>query len=349
MWLIALRDLQHRRRQVAVAVLGTSLVFAMALVMAGLSGGFRAEARNTVMSIGGDGLVVKSGTGGPFTTFAGIPDTSVATVAGLPGVTAADPIVAAIQPLVINGEPKIDSHVIGFRPHGLGAPKVVKGRVPERAGEAAADARAGLRIGSEAVAGGRRLTVVGITRGLTYDAGIPNVYLTMEDAQPALFGEAKAINAVAVRGRPTALPAGLKFLDNHGLQKDILRRLSHALAAVDNCRNFLWLVAAVIIGTVTYMSALERLRDFAVLKAVGSSSRQLYSGLALQSVLVALAAAGIGILLERVVATFIPMPTEVPSSAVIILPFVAMVVGLLASITGMQQAVRVDPALAFGG
>lgn len=349
MWLVALRDLQHRRRQVAVAVLGSSLVFAMALVMSGLSGGFRAEARNTVLSLGADGLVVKAGSGGPFTSFSGIPEDTVAQVSALQGVSAADPLVAAIQPLVLPGRrPKVDSHLIGFRAHGLGAPHVVKGKVPDSPGEAAADQRAHLRIGTSFIAGGRHLTVVGITHGLTYDAGIPNVYVTMLDGQPALFGEARAINAVAVRGHPVNLPANLTFMDNTAVQKDILRRLSNALSAVDNCRDFLWLVAAVIIGTVTYLSALERLRDFAVLKAVGGSSRQLYSGLAMQSVLIALAAAGLAILVERGLSRAIPMPTEVPSSALVLLPFAAIVVGLLASLSGMQQALRVDPALAFG-
>ena len=60
----ATSDLRMRSRQFAIAVLGATLVFAMALVMAGLSGSFRAETRRTVAAVGADYFVVPAGTGG---------------------------------------------------------------------------------------------------------------------------------------------------------------------------------------------------------------------------------------------------------------------------------------------
>jgi putative ABC transport system permease protein len=348
-WLLALRDLQHRRRQFAVAVVGSSLVFAMALVLAGLSGGFRAEARNTVEAIGGDGFVVRAGGGGPFSGFSGMPAGMVRAVAALPGVTSAAPLVVTIQPLVpTTGGPKVDSHVVGFSAGDLGSPRAVRGRVPARDGEAAVDSRAKLGIGRQFTLAGRQLTVVGLTSGLSYDAGVPNVYVTLADAQHAAYGSVPTISAVAVRGRPAQLPAGLTYLNGVQAQDDILRHLHNALVAVDNTQAFLWLVAAIIIGTVTYLSVLERLRDFAVLKAVGASSRQLYSGLAVQAVVVAVAAAVLAILTARLLTPVIPMPTDIPMASLVLLPFVAVGVGLIASLTGMQQAIRVDPARAFG-
>ena len=44
---VTLRDLQWRRRRFVIAIVGTSLVFAMTLVLTGLSNGFREEANNT--------------------------------------------------------------------------------------------------------------------------------------------------------------------------------------------------------------------------------------------------------------------------------------------------------------
>jgi putative ABC transport system permease protein len=40
---------------------------------------------------------------------------------------------------------------------------------------------------------------------------------------------------------------------------------------------------------------------------------------------------------------------EIPASAYIALPIVAVAVGLIASLFGLRRAVMVDPALAFGG
>ena len=63
---VTLRDLQWRRRRFVIAIVGTSLVFAMTLVLTGLSNGFRVEANNTVDALGFDAYVVKSGPAGPF-------------------------------------------------------------------------------------------------------------------------------------------------------------------------------------------------------------------------------------------------------------------------------------------
>ena len=41
----------------------------------------------------------------------------------------------------------------------------------------------------------------------------------------------------------------------------------------------LWVVAALVIGSVVYLSALERVRDFAVYKATGWTTRDLATGL----------------------------------------------------------------------
>jgi putative ABC transport system permease protein len=48
MWAITLRDLEFRRRQFAIAVVGAGLAFALALVLTRMSAGFRHEARATV-------------------------------------------------------------------------------------------------------------------------------------------------------------------------------------------------------------------------------------------------------------------------------------------------------------
>ena len=98
-----------------------------------------------------------------------------------------------------------------------------------------------------------------------------------------------------------------------------------------------------------YLSALERTRDFAVFKAIGVPTRSIMSGLALQAVVVTLFAAVTGLILSKFLAPLFPMIVEVPLIAYLALPVLAVVIGLLASVAGLRRAVRVDPALAFGG
>ena len=111
----------------------------------------------------------------------------------------------------------------------------------------------------------------------------------------------------------------------------------------------LWVVAALIVGSVIYLSALERTRDFAVLKAVGVVDASVLAGLCLQAVIVAVVAAVLGGLLSLVLGPLFPMRVVVPTSAFLLLPVIGVLIGLLASAAGMRRAVTIDPALAFGG
>ena len=114
-------------------------------------------------------------------------------------------------------------------------------------------------------------------------------------------------------------------------------------------RILLWVVAAVIIGAVVYLSALERQRDFAVLKAIGTSNRTLLSSLALQAVIVALAAVAIAAVVQVFLAPAFPLKVSVPARAFWQLPLFAVVMALLAGLAGMRRVARSDPALAFAG
>jgi putative ABC transport system permease protein len=43
------------------------------------------------------------------------------------------------------------------------------------------------------------------------------------------------------------------------------------------------------------------------------------------------------------------MRVDIPTLAFVLLPVIAVVIGLLASVAGLRRAITVDPALAFGG
>jgi putative ABC transport system permease protein len=104
-----------------------------------------------------------------------------------------------------------------------------------------------------------------------------------------------------------------------------------------------------VVGSVIYLSALERLRDFAVFKAIGVPTRDIAGGLALQAIVVALLAALVGAVLSLALGPLFPMQVIVPGAAFVALPVIAVLIGLIASATGLRRAASVDPAIAFGG
>jgi len=69
----------------------------------------------------------------------------------------------------------------------------------------------------------------------------------------------------------------------------------------------------------------------------------------MQSVIVALLAALVGAVLSMALGPMFPMQVIVPAAAFVALPVIAVVIGLIASATGLHRAVSVDPAIAFGG
>jgi putative ABC transport system permease protein len=350
-----LRDLQWRARRFIVATIGVALVFAVTLLLSGLSESFHSEARRMLADIGADVWLVRNGLTGPFTMFSPIP-------ADLAEPVRADLAPARADPLVIffsneirhrgNGSTSVHNVlVLGHESGGIGTPVVVDGRSAERSYEAVVDRALGLPVGAQMDLAGFYFTVVGRTEGRTVNAGIPTVFLSLHDARSVGFNNLELSSAIVVRGAGAhpLVHEGLQARSNDEVRVDMLRPLANATTAIRLVQYLLWIVAACIVATLVYLSALERTRDFAVLKAIGHTSRRLVVGLGLQAVLLTLAASGLAYVLAALIAPVFPLPVTVPGRALVLLPFVAVVVGAGASVIGARRAVTTDPTLAFGG
>ncbi|MGZ6979847.1 MAG: ABC transporter permease [Acidimicrobiia bacterium] len=347
MLVAALRDLQWRRRRFLIAVLGTALVFAMTLLLAGLSAAFVNEIDRTITTTGADEWVIAAGATGPFNSSAVLPATALAGARELPGVQAADPFIA-IGATIPGDTPK---HVtmIGAVPGGVGSPAVDDGHAPRGPGEIAVSSRLGKNLGDTVRMGDKTLKVVGIVNGSGLYGGLPNVFLAIKDVQALTFGGAPLSTSIALRGHPTGTLPGARIVTIAQTKKDLLQALGSGRKTINFVAVLLSLVAACIVGSVIYLSALERVRDFAVFKATGTGTAALLGGLAVQAVIVSLIAALVGAALAVVIAPRFPMPAEIPTIAFVLLPIVAVVVGGISSLAGLRRAVTVSPALAFGG
>jgi putative ABC transport system permease protein len=348
MWTIALRNVQFRRRQFLLAVVGTALVFGMALLVTGIREGFRTEAQRMLDGIGAETWAVTSGSAGPFTGAEPMLANTADDLAREAGVRQADPIVIGSRP-VRTGDEFRSVQVIGYRLGGLGAPPPVEGRRVAARGEVVVDKKLGLGVGEALNLAGRPFKVVGLVSDRTFYGGTPSSYIPIEDVQEIVAKGAPLITAVVMEGRPFHAPAGLKIMSEEQVKGDLLRPLGTADRSINTTRILLWIVAAVIVGAVMYMSALERVRDFAVLKAVGGKTRVLVTSLAFEAMVACLAAAGLAVAMAQLLAPTIPLPITITTDAYLALPVVAVVVGVVASLFGVRRAVRTDPALAFSG
>ncbi len=332
-WLVGVRDLQWRRRRFIMAVFATSLVFAITLLLAGFSESFEVEANRLVDELGVDGYVVGEETLGPFMSPRPFATDSVEAIARTPGLTLATPLISTIQP---------DMYLLGLGPGLRSSRGVVNGKVT-------VDARLNLAVGDPIRIGAKTLTVGRVTRDKTVLGGQPVAIVSVADAYDALFAGNRFVTSVAVNGTPTGpLPDGFHYVSRAGAVRDLLRPLNIVRSTIRLVSLLLWLVAAAIVGSVVYISTLERMRDLSVLKAIGASTGDLLAALIAQAVLTALGASVAGIGITYLIAPAFPAAVSLPARLLVLLPTVAVVIGLLASSAGLRRAVRVDPALAMG-
>jgi putative ABC transport system permease protein len=348
MLLAALRDMQWRKRRFVIAILSTAIIFAMTLVLTGLANGFRVEAEQTVDSLGVDLFVVKEGASGPFVGATPFAPVELPRIAAMPGVTVAAPLVYAGGTATL-GEITRNVDIFGAPERGPGMPAVSEGRAPSTPDEVAVSSTLERAVGDEIEIASRTLRIVGIVDNSTALANLPNVFLTTAGAQRLVYGAEPLVASIGIRGTLAQVPAGYHTINRDGAIADLLRPLKVAVNSITIVALMLWIVAALVVGSVIYLSALERLRDFAVFKAIGVPTRNIAAGLAMQAVVIALLAALVGAVLSMALGPLFPMKVIVPAYAFVALPVIAVVIGLIASATGLQRAVSVDPAIAFGG
>jgi putative ABC transport system permease protein len=345
MWLISLRDLQWRHRRFLIAVVAAGLAFGLTVTMSGLMNHIRLESTRIVGMFHADAWVVAHGTGGVFSTSKMVPAAAADTIASTPGVREASPLLILRSTVA-----ERDVNVVGYQPRSMTEPShVASGRVASAPGEAMVDRSLGLAVGDHVRFGGRSFPVVGVLTNTSFYFGTPTVFLPIRDVQSTLLSGQPLASTIVVKGQPRSVPASFSVLTGDQVRRDLNRTLTQSAQTLDLINFLLWIVAAGIIGSIIYMSALERLRDFAVLKASGASNRSLMSGLALQALVLSILSAVVAALVALAIGPLFPFPVEIPSSAYVTLLIVALVVGLLASLVGVRRVARLDPALAFGG
>ncbi|MFV0495090.1 ABC transporter permease [Mycobacterium sp.] len=344
----ALRDMQWRKRRLLITIVSTGLIFGMTLVMSGLANGFRVEATETVDSLGVDVFVVKEGSAGPFLGSTPFPAVDLNRIRSEAGVTAAAPL-GCVGTIMKEGSSTRNVTAFGAPEHGPGMPQVSEGRAPSAVDEVAASSVLGRHIGDTIEVGSHKLRIVGIVPNSTALAKIPNIFLTIKGLQEVSYNGAPMVTSIGVDGDPRSLPGGYQTYDRTGAVNDLIRPLKVAVNSISIVAVRLWIVAALIVGSVIYLSALERVRDFAVFKAIGTRSRSILAGLMLQALVISFLSAAVGVLLGKLLAPLFPMVVVVPTGAYMLLPVLAVVIGVLGSLAGLRRVVTIDPARAFGG
>jgi putative ABC transport system permease protein len=346
MWLISLRDLQYRYRRFLIAIAVTALVFGIAVAIDGIKQTLQAEPADLVASFHADSWVVRRGSSGLFTTNAVLPDSVVGALRDTPGVRSAEPVVTG-RSTVTTGK-RENVNLLGYDLR-RGGPEIVDGRAPRSDHEVVVGDGIDVAVGDRLTTTSGTFRVVGRADGSRYNGGAPTLFLTVKGAQRISIDGLPLVMGVAVQGHPKTLPDGTSFATNDVAVADLRLTIKSAMATIDFVALLTWIIAAGVIGAIVYLTAIERTRDFAVLRATGSPSRVVVGGLMIQSLIVALVAAVLAVPLAFVLRIGMPLPVTLSGASVIRIVIVGVVVGALASVAAVRRALTTDPALAFGG
>ncbi|HEY6430003.1 MAG TPA: FtsX-like permease family protein [Acidimicrobiales bacterium] len=346
---VTFADLRFRARQFLIAIVGVGLVLGLALALSGMADGFRAEVAGFVDNVGASSWVMSTSAHGRVTSFAAFPEAEVAAVAHQAGVRDTAPLLfAAAQVVRVGSETALQQvNLAGVVPGGLGDPVVTDGHSLTGGDQVVADTKLGAAVGSTITLGGHPYEVVGTVAGRTMNGGVPMIYMPLAAAQRSVTGGKPLVTAILTTGTPSHMPAGLVALTPDAVINDTVNQLTSAISSIDNTRSLMWFVAAAIVASMLYVAALERKRDFAVLKALGSSSAALFMSLVLEAVVVTLLAAFLAEILASLLTPLFAQPVDITLDARAALPVVALVVGVLASVTALRRVTGADPATAF--
>jgi putative ABC transport system permease protein len=232
-------------------------------------------------------------------------------IAATPGVTAAIPDVSFPATVLHNGSPGAPSTGHGWASARLAPYTLTSGTAPNTNDDVVADAGLGLRVGDEArlaVAGGaREFRVVGLVNATTADPA--TVFFTDSEAD-ALLGSPGKIDSVAVLTSPgadtdTVAQRLTSVLNGHNavaLTGDD-RGQAEIAGAINGGDNLVALagvfggigiaIAIFVVGATLGLSIQQRQRELALLRAIGTTPRQLRRMVLTEVIVVAVLATGL--------------------------------------------------------
>ncbi len=184
--------------------------------------------------------------------------------------------------------------------------------------------------------------------------------LAVANLAGSLAPDTHIINAVLVLLKPgadrAAVAANIKdwlYFSVLTTEEEIQLMLKGRLAGMTKqlllFRTLLMIVSVVIITLVIYTFTMEKIRSIAVMKLIGAPNRVIIRLVLEQSLLLTISAFGFALILINQTYPYFPKTILLVPSDEVITFVVVLFGGILASILGLVQALKTQPALALGG
>jgi putative ABC transport system permease protein len=371
---LAERNLFHDKVRLTVTL--TGIVFAVVLIVVelGLFVGFTV-ATSSIIDHSGVDLWIGSRhvpyieQGVPFS------ERKLNQVLATPGVAVAEKYIVGFNRWMRTDGGKESVQIVGFNPDsGIGGPwNVVAGHVADLKAPNAVFVdeiylkKLGIRhLGETFEINGRKLRVVGLTRGIRSFTTSPYVFTTFKHAQDftglredqTMYILVKAAPGVDVGALQQRLASRLRDVDVlttaqfSRMTRDYWMFTTGAGVAVLMAAVLGLIVGVVVVAQTIYATTMDHLREFGTLKAMGAPNSYVYRVILKQAVISAL----LGYVLGMIVSVLVVHGSAKGGAAILLpLPMAAGMLGLTlamcigAALVSINKVTRLDPAMVFKG
>jgi putative ABC transport system permease protein len=375
---LAWRDISHSLGKFVTTALGVGLLIGVVLVMIGIYRGMVHDAMIVPNNIAPDLWVVQKDTLGPFAENSRLHEDLKYSLKGFAGVKEVYPL--TFQGLQIHREGKpIRVYALGyeslssFQPFTLTSGRAIK----VRSQEIIVDTKTGFKLGEQIPLGRNHYTVVGLTTKAVSSGGDPMIYLDLREAQELQFlfsneqirndreRGSQSIATGTVNAFSLTLEPGFdpKTVGNEihrwkhqevytaREQSDILTKnlIERSAKQIGMFTMILLIVSSVIISLIIYTMTMGKIKEIAILKLIGASNMIITKMIAQQALLLGGLAFIGGNIFANASANFFPKTVILIPTDALKLLVVIIIVSILASISGIRSALKIDPASAIGG
>ncbi len=374
---LAYRDISHSLGKFVTTAVGVGLLIGVVLIMIGVFRGMAYDAMIVPNDLQADIWIVQNDTLGPFAESSRLHEDVKYSLRSIRGVKEAYPLTFQSVQIYPNNK-AVRVYVMGYDTGSSLKPyRLTEGRgIQSTQSEMIADSKSGLKLGESVSLGRGRYTVVGMTHKTVSSGGDPMIYLDLDEAQELQFQFSNGqIRNDRYRGTAAANQTVNTFVlrahegvDTQNLSEEIERwkhveaytgaeqetiltknLIERSAKQIGLFTVILLIVSAVIISLIIYTMTINKIKEIAILKLIGAPNNVIIKMIGQQSVLLGIIAFIAGNLFAHASADIFPKTIILWGSDAAILFVVIVMVSIVASLTGIRSALKVDPSTAIGG
>ncbi|MGW2545726.1 ABC transporter permease [Kitasatospora sp. NPDC001574] len=339
---IALRDVRHAKGRFALIGSVIAMMTFLVVALSALTNGLADATASAVRQLPGTSLVMQSAVAGqkPALTRSSLDDSAVAALTREPGASRLGVTTTRVE---VDGRAAALT-VFGADPALM--PRLVTGDAPG-AGAIVLNAESaedlGVGPGSTVTVSGRQLTVSGIGDTRSF-LGTPVGYTTVDSWRGLVYGQ--NVGAVVLNWPAPALP-GTTELPMERIT-DAVPGFSSENSSLMMIQGLLLAISALVVGSFFAVWTAQRLRQLAVVRAMGGSRRYLLRDGLGQVLLVLVLGEAVGASLGVALALGVSTPPMTITASGLALPVVGMaVLGTAGALLTIRKVVTVDPLIAL--